>query len=93
MIYLICLAVIITKVVGDIYPNAKKEDLAASVQFLYEQELLKLVDMCPKNNLIIMGGSALNCVANSKIKGKNIWIMPNPGDAGSALGRSSINVW
>lgn len=78
------------KGVGDIYPNAKKEDLAASVQFLYEQELLKLVDMCPKNNLIIMGGSALNCVANSKIKGKNIWIMPNPGDAGSALGAAAL---
>ena len=36
-----------------------------------------------------MGGCALNCVANSKIKGKNIWIMPNPGDAGSALGAAA----
>ena len=33
--------------------------------------------MCPKKNLILMGGCALNCVANSKIKGKNIWIMPS----------------
>ena len=36
-----------------------------------------------------MGGCALNCVANSKIKGKNIWIMPS-GDAGSSLGASAL---
>ena len=46
--------------------------------------------MCPKKNLILMGGCALNCVANSKIKGKNIWIMPSPGDAGSSLGASAL---
>jgi carbamoyltransferase len=35
-----------------------------------------------------MGGCALNCVANSKITEiwDDIWIMPNPGDAGSAVG-------
>ena len=35
-----------------------------------------------------MGGCALNCVANS-IAHKyynNVWIMPNPGDAGSSIG-------
>jgi carbamoyltransferase len=37
-----------------------------------------------------MGGCALNCVANSKIKDKNIWIMPSPGDAGSALGAAAL---
>ena len=37
-----------------------------------------------------MGGCALNCVANSKIKGKNIWIMPAPGDAGSSLGAAAL---
>ena len=66
------------------------EDIAASIQKLYEDELLKLVKMCPKKNLILMGGCALNCVANSKIKGKNIWIMPSPGDAGSSLGASAL---
>ena len=76
--------------VGDIFPKARSEDLAASVQVLYEKELLKLVKMCPHENLIIMGGCALNCVANSKIKGKNIWIMPAPGDAGSALGAAAL---
>ena len=70
--------------------EGKPVDIAASIQKLYEDELLKLVKMCPKKNLILMGGCALNCVANSKIKGKNIWIMPSPGDAGSSLGASAL---
>ena len=70
--------------------KARREDLAASVQTLYEKELLKLVDMCPHKNLILMGGCALNCVANSKIQGKNIWIMPSPDDAGSSLGAAAL---
>ena len=74
----------------DLFINANNEDLAASAQALYEKEFLKLVNMCPKENLVIMGGCALNCVANSKIKGKNIWIMPAPGDAGSALGAAAL---
>ena len=76
--------------VGNIWKDAKDEDLAASIQDLYEREFLKLVEMCPHENLIIMGGCALNCVANSKIKDKNIWIMPSPGDAGSALGAAAL---
>jgi carbamoyltransferase len=42
------------------------------------------------DNLVFMGGVALNCVANSIIARsglfKEVWIMPNPGDAGSAVG-------
>ena len=76
--------------VGNLFPDARSEDLAASIQDLYERELLKLVELCPHENLVIMGGCALNCVANSKIKGKNIWIMPSPGDAGSALGAAAL---
>jgi len=74
----------------DIFPKARSEDLAASVQDLYERELFKLVEMCPHENLVIMGGCALNCVANSKIKGKNIWIMPAAGEAGSAVGAAAL---
>ena len=76
--------------VGDIFPEASVEDLAASVQVLYERELLKLIEMCPHENLVLLGGCALNCAANSKIKGKNIWIMPAPGDAGSAIGAAAL---
>jgi carbamoyltransferase len=40
-----------------------------------------------------MGGCALNCVANTKVRNlnqiKDMWIMPNPGDAGSALGAAA----
>ena len=42
--------------------------LFTSVQGLHEKKLLELVDMCLKENIILMGGCALNCVANSKIK-------------------------
>jgi carbamoyltransferase len=71
-------------------PAGRAEDIAASVQALYEKHLLALIDKyCKHKNLILMGGCALNCVANSKITNKNIWIMPNPGDAGSALGAAA----
>jgi carbamoyltransferase len=43
-----------------------------------------------KRNLVYGGGVALNCVANTKLANlglfDNIWIMPNPGDAGSSIG-------
>ncbi len=74
----------------ELLPSARNEDLAASVQALYEQKLTELVALCPKPNLVLMGGCALNCVANSKIRGKRIWIMPNPGDAGSAIGAAAL---
>ena len=69
-------------------------DIAASVQALMEEYLLNTVAWMrrklPSDNLIFMGGVALNCVANSKIAQtklyKDIWLMPNPGDAGSAIG-------
>jgi carbamoyltransferase len=69
-------------------------DLAAAGQKMYEVCLQKLLSWAytnlPSRNLVLMGGCALNCVANSKITEwntwKNIWIMPNPGDAGSSLG-------
>ena len=67
-------------------------DIAAATQEVYE-ELLERLSMwanehLASNNLVLMGGCALNCVANSKITRdwENIWIMPNPGDAGSSIG-------
>ena len=67
-------------------------DIAAGVQAVYEYVFTHLVNWCrnntPSNNLVVMGGCALNCVANSIAKKyyKDVWIMPNPGDAGSSLG-------
>jgi carbamoyltransferase len=44
----------------------------------------------PSRNLVYSGGLALNCIANSMIAKlgifDRIWIMPDPGDAGSSLG-------
>lgn len=76
--------------IGNAYSYARLPDLAASVQKLYEDELLKLVAECSHENLVLMGGCAQNSVANSKIEGKNIWIMPSPGDSGSALGAAAL---
>ena len=78
-------------------PNLNKikdyADIAAGTQLVYEyvfnhiiKETRKLVD---SKNLVLMGGCALNCVANSiahETYDGNVWIMPNPGDAGSSMG-------
>lgn len=69
-------------------------DIAASAQALIEEYLCMTVDWMSNeidsNNLVFMGGVALNCVANSLLADNyyfdNIHIMPNPGDAGSAIG-------
>ena len=67
-------------------------DIAAATQAVYE-ELLQGIsawarEHLPSRNLILMGGCALNCVANSTVTGawNRVWIMPNPGDAGSSVG-------
>lgn len=67
-------------------------DIAAAVQAVYEFQLKKLLgkvrNKAPNENIVFMGGCALNCSANHILKDfyKNVWIMPNPGDAGSAIG-------
>jgi carbamoyltransferase len=67
-------------------------DIAAAVQRIYEEifeEYIKISRMMTgQNSIVLMGGCALNCVANTIATKyfKNVWIMPNPGDAGSAIG-------
>ena len=69
-------------------------DLAKSIQEVIEEVILKLVKTTKKitnsENLVLAGGVALNCVANSKIikqnKFRNVWVQPASGDAGGALG-------
>lgn len=67
-------------------------DLAASVQQIYEERLMDYMALARRltgsTNLVFMGGCALNCVANERLRSMfdQIWIMPNPGDAGSSLG-------
>jgi len=68
-------------------------DIAASTQAVYEHVFSHLIKetkrLVKSDNLVVMGGCALNCVANSiahREYNGNVWIMPNPGDAGSSLG-------
>lgn len=67
-------------------------DIAAAVQSIYEDIFeglcIATLTKTRNKNLVIMGGCALNCVANAIATKyfKNIWIMPNPGDAGSSIG-------
>ena len=67
-------------------------DIAAAVQAIYEQILQTISGWArrqsPSGNLVLMGGCALNCAANSVIykDWDNVWIMPNPGDSGNAVG-------
>lgn len=74
------------------FPEADNFDLAKSAQIVYEEEFLKLIkkakELTGENNLVVMGGCALNCLANTWAFEyfDNVWIMPNPGDAGSSIG-------
>jgi len=67
-------------------------DFAATAQKIYEEEFRKILEISKKydysNNLVLQGGCALNCVANNIALEyyDNVWIMPNPGDAGASLG-------
>jgi carbamoyltransferase len=67
-------------------------DIAAATQAVYEDIFRWVIGKARQinnsNNLVLMGGCALNCSANSIAYDyfDNVWIMPNPGDAGSSIG-------
>lgn len=66
-------------------------DIAAATQKVYEdifEYLVQYVSQYDIPNLVLAGGCALNCSANHIARKyfDNVWIMPNPGDAGSAIG-------
>lgn len=69
-------------------------DLAASVQVVTEEAMLKTVAhasaVTGSKNICLAGGVALNCVANGRLlreaKVDGLWIQPAAGDAGGALG-------
>jgi len=72
-----------------------KFHIAAAVQAVYEKRLIEFMRFAKnktgKHNLVFMGGCALNCSANTKLFDiyNQVWIMPNPGDAGSSLGAAA----
>ena len=73
-------------------------DLAASIQVVTEEIVLKLASSIQKETgatkLCLAGGVALNCVANGRLLREGpfekIWIQPASGDAGSALGAALV---
>jgi carbamoyltransferase len=75
---------------------ANNENIAAAAQLVTE-DLIRQVMIRARNfefseNLVYMGGVALNCTAN-RFLGEyfdKIWIMPCPGDAGSSLGAAAL---
>jgi carbamoyltransferase len=76
--------------------DANYENIATSTQEITEQMIYSIMSKARQlgtsKNLVYMGGVALNCLANRNLGNffDNIWIMPNPGDAGSSLGAAAL---
>ena len=78
----------------------KEMDLAASIQVVTEEVVLKIAENLQKEtgtkNLCLAGGVALNCVSNGILQRQgpfeNIWVQPAAGDAGGAVG-AAYTVW
>ncbi len=72
----------------------REMDLAASVQVVTEEIMLRMVRHVHREtgmeNLCLAGGVALNCVGNGRVLREGpfarLWIQPAAGDAGGALG-------
>lgn len=73
-------------------------DIASSAQVRLEEVLMeevrRLHDRVPVDNLCMAGGVALNCVANGRIRRdgpfKRVFVQPAAGDAGGALGAAAL---
>ena len=78
----------------EIFLTQREMDLAASIQAVTEEVVLRLVRALAAETgmqqLCLAGGVALNCVANGKLLRdgavRDIWIQPAAGDAGGAVG-------
>ncbi len=75
-------------------------DLAASIQSVCEEIMLRMARhahrVTGRENLVLAGGVALNCVGNGRILREGpferVWIQPAAGDAGGALG-AALFAW
>jgi carbamoyltransferase len=80
----------------DMFLGHAEYDIARAAQIQIEKRVLAYgrhaKNLTKSDNLVFMGGVALNCVANSELFKifKDIHIMPNPGDAGSSLGSAAL---
>jgi carbamoyltransferase len=79
-----------------LWDTVQDANLAAAAQDVVENLIYNVIrrarDFRWSENLVYMGGVALNCLANRNLGEyfENIWIMPNPGDAGSSLGAAAL---
>ena len=82
-------------------PITRREmDLAASIQLVTEEIMLKMVrhahQLTGMRHLCLAGGVALNCVGNGRILREgpfeDLWVQPAAGDAGGALG-AALFTW
>ena len=82
--------------VRDLWQDDNPENIAACAQTVVERiirhVMLQAQQITGESNLVYMGGVALNCLANRGLGDyfDRIWIMPNPGDAGSSLGAAAL---
>ena len=80
--------------------NQKHQDIAASVQAMYEEAFFHILNHLYKKtglkNIALAGGCAQNSLANGKIYGntpfENVYIPPAAHDAGGAVG-AAFYVW
>ena len=81
---------------NNFWEKVHEMDIAAASQEVVENLIYNVMrrarDLNWSKNLVYMGGVALNCLANRNLGEyfDNIWIMPNPGDAGSSLGAAAL---
>ena len=80
----------------DYLKELNEYDIAASSQVAVEHMIDEVMSRARgynvSRNLVYMGGVALNCLYNRRLGEffDDIWIMPNPGDCGSALGAAAL---
>jgi len=80
----------------DFMSSVDDYDIAGAAQSLVEELIYSVMRRAQalnwSTNLVYQGGVALNCLANRNLGEyfENIWIMPNPGDAGSSLGAAAL---
>jgi carbamoyltransferase len=75
-------------------PTQEYMDMALAIQKVTEEIMLRLAktakELTSARFLVMAGGVALNCVANSRLQEsglfEDIWVQPAAGDAGGALG-------
>lgn len=76
-------------------------DLSLAIQEITEESVFRMARLAKtltnSENLVMAGGVALNCVANSYVVAQklfnNIWIQPASGDAGGALGAALVGYY